>query len=71
MGIFLVKVFTESHELGFLPDSQRKLVMALSFKKDDEDVANYRPFSLINVDYRIVSFTLARHMQNIMKLCVM
>ena len=42
--------------------------MSLIFKKDDyEDIANYRPISLTNVDYRILAFTLAQLMQNIMK----
>ena len=42
--------------------------MSLIFKKDDdEDIANYIPISLTNVDYRILAFTLAQRMQNIMK----
>ena len=68
LGIFLVTVLNESHKLGSLPDSQRKSVMSLIFKKDDEeDIANYRPISLTNVDYRILAFTLAQRLQNIMK----
>ena len=56
------------HELASLPESQRKSVMSLIFKKDDdEDIANDRPISLTNVDYRILAFTLAQRMQNIMK----
>ena len=67
LGNFLVIVLNESHKLGSLPDSQRKSVMSLIFKKDDdEDIANYRPISLTNVDYRILAFTLAQRLQNIM-----
>ena len=68
LGNLLVTVFNESHELGSLPESQRNSVMSLIFKKDDDEViANYRPISLTNVDYRILAFTLAQRMQNIMK----
>ena len=68
LGNLLVTVFNESHELGSLPESQRKSVMSLIFKKDDDEyIANYRPISLTNVDYRILAFTLAQRMQNIMK----
>ena len=68
LGNFSVTVLNESHKLGSLPDSQRKSVMSLIFKKDDdEDIANYRPISFTNVDYRILAFTLAQRLQNIMK----
>ena len=67
LGNLLVTVFNEGHELGSLPESQRKSVMSLIFKKDDdEDIANYRPISLTNVDCRILAFTLAQRMQNMM-----
>ena len=68
LGNFLVTVLNESHRLGSLPDSQRKSVMSLIFKKDDdEDIANYRPISLTNVDYKIFVFTLTQRLQNIIK----
>ena len=60
MGNLMVHMFNESHELGELSESQRKAVLALIFNKDDqEDISNYRPISLTNVDYRILAFTLA------------
>ena len=41
--------------------------MSLIYKKDDEDdIRNYRPISLTNVDYRILAFTLAEHMQKVL-----
>ena len=47
LGNLIVHVFNESYELGELSES-------LIFKKDDqEDISNYRPISLTNVDYRI------------------
>ena len=41
-------------------------VFSLIFKKgDEENIENYRPISLTNVDYRILAFTLAQRMQKI------
>ena len=66
IGNFLVSVYNESYENEKLPDSQRKAVISLIFKKGDvNDIANYRPISLTNVDYRIVAFVLANRVQNV------
>ena len=66
LGGLLVDVFNESFENGILPKSQRSAVLSLIFKKDDiEDISNYRPISLTNVDYRILAFVLARRMQRV------
>ena len=37
IGNLLVDVFNHSHDTGNLPDSLRKSVMSLIYKKDDED----------------------------------
>ena len=67
LGNFLVDVYNECYEEGILPDSQRQAVLSLIFKKGNvDDIANYRPISLTNVDYRILAFTLAQRMQKIM-----
>ena len=67
VGNLLINMFNESYENGNLPDTQKKAVMSLIFKKDDEEsIANYRPISLTNVDYRILAFTLAQRMQRVM-----
>ena len=59
-------VFNESYELGDLSESQRKAVTSLIFKKDDqEDISNYRPIILTNVEYRILAFTLAERVQQV------
>ena len=66
LGNLLDQVFNESHEFETLSESQRKAVMSFVFKKDDdEDISNYRPISLTNVDYRILAFTLAQRMQKV------
>ncbi len=67
IGNLLVNVYNESYENGNLSDSQRKSVMALIFKDGKrDDIANYRPISLTNVDYRILAFSLAERMQHVM-----
>ena len=40
--------------------------MSLIHKKDEkDDIANYRPISLTNVDYRILTFVLANRLQKV------
>jgi len=66
IGKLIVEVFNESHRIGILPDSQRTSVFSLIFKKGNiEDISNYRPISLTNVDYRIMAFVLASRLQNV------
>ena len=66
IGDLLVDTYNESFENKILPDSQRSAVLSLIFKKGDtEDITNYRPISLTNVDYRILAFVLAARMQSV------
>ena len=67
LGNLLVEVFNESHEDGKLPESQRKSVISLINKKDrEDDIKNYRPINLTNVDYRILAFTLAERLHKVL-----
>ena len=62
----LLRIANEGFKNGYLPDTQRTSVLSLIFKKGPEnDIANYRPISLTNVDYRILTFTLAQRVQKI------
>ena len=66
IGDLLTTVFNESFENEILPSSQRSAVLSLIFKNGDaEDIANYRPISLTNVDYRILAFVLAGRLQKV------
>ena len=69
VGRLLVDVFNDSYSIdaeGILPDSERTAVMTLIFKKGEEDeIGNFRPISLTNVDYRILAFVLSNRLQNI------
>ncbi len=66
IGDFMVDVFNESYKNGMLPDSQRQAVFTLIFKKGKQDeIANYRPISLTNLDYRVMAFVLAQRLQSV------
>ena len=56
LGETLVHVFNQSLDYGELPDSMKASVTRLVHKKDDKrDLKNWRPISLLNVDYKICS----------------
>jgi hypothetical protein len=60
---FITEVFNESHNKGTLPKSMRQIQIRLLFKKTTEEERqqpkNYRPISLLNCDYKILSKILA------------
>ena len=56
LGTLLVDVFNQGLERGDLPNSMKASVTRLVHKKDDKrDLKNWRPISLLNVDYKICS----------------
>lgn len=56
----------KSIEIGILPFSQRNAVLSLVFKNGENDnLKNYRPLSLTNVDYKIFAHVLALRLQNV------
>ena len=68
LGNFLIDMYNESYQHGSLPEFQRMAVMSLIFKGgDEENIENYKPISLTNVDYTILAFTLAQRMQKIIR----
>ena len=59
LGADLVDVYNASFDSGKLPLSQRKALISLIFKKGDRLLnKNWRPISLLNVDYKLCSRTL-------------
>ena len=64
-------MINESFELGELPESVKKSVLVLIFKKGDKHLLkNYRPISLTNYDYKIIAFTLASRVQKTLPLII-
>ena len=60
---WLKAIFVQSYRAGMLPSHMRKSQIRLIYKKETEEdkkyPKNYRPIALLNVDYKILSKTLA------------
>ena len=66
IGELIVSVYNECFDIGKLPETDRLSVISLIFKKGKEDeIGNYRPISLTNVDYKILAFVLSNRMQRV------
>ena len=60
LGTDLVDVLNSSYQDGFLPSSSWKDLINLIFQKGDRlDRKNWRPITLLNVDYKLCARTLA------------
>lgn len=60
LGEDLVEVFNYCFDRGFLTKSHRRGVISLCFKKGDHlNPKNWRPITLLNVDYKIMLRTIA------------
>lgn len=61
----LTSVFDESFNAGFLPPTMRQAVISLIPKKDKNllECGSFRPISLLNVDSKILSKTLASRLE--------
>lgn len=71
VGADLVAVLNDCFSSGSLSLSQRRGVISLSFKKGDRlDPKNWRPISLLNVDYKLASRTIAGRLLRVIHLVV-
>ena len=65
-GKYLEEVFNECFDNDELSHFQKQSVITLIFKKGNkEELKNYRPISLSNIDFKILEFTLANRLQNV------
>ena len=71
LGEDLVCVLNSCFNDGCLALSQRSGVISLSFKKGDRlDIRNWRPISLLNVDYKLASRAIAGRLLKVIHLVV-
>ena len=67
----MVRVLNSCFSAGRLSRSQRRGVISLSFKKGDRlDPKNWRPISLLNVDYKIASRAIAGRLLKVLSTVV-
>ena len=71
LGSDLVNVLNLCFEAGCLSLSQRRGVISLSFKKGDRlDPKNWRPMSLLNVDYKLAARVIGGRLLKVIHLVV-
>ena len=67
LGHDLVETLNFSFREGFLSDSQRRGILRLLFKKDDPmSLKNWRPISLLNLDYKIATKALSNRLRKVL-----
>ena len=72
LGQDLVDCFNASFRAGEMSLSQRRGVITLIPKEDSDlsTLANWRPITLLNLDYKIASKVIARRLENVLALLI-
>lgn len=68
LGPILVKVYKEIQEDGLLSPTMRRSIITLIYKKQGDPalLKNYRPLSLLNCDYKILTRVFANRLKGVM-----
>lgn len=67
IGDDFTEVVNNSWLCGRLPPSMKEAIITLLYKKGDaQDISNWRPISLLNVDYKILSKAVANRFTSVM-----
>ncbi len=67
----LVRMFNEIFQRGALTYSVAQAIIVLFFKKGSEfDLANYRPISLMNFDYKILAYIITQKIELTFSNCI-
>uniref|UniRef100_A0A3B1IK57 Reverse transcriptase domain-containing protein n=1 Tax=Astyanax mexicanus TaxID=7994 RepID=A0A3B1IK57_ASTMX len=69
---FLTRVYNDAFKSGKLPQSLTSASISLLLKKDKDPTlcSSYRPISLLNVDFKILSKILAQRLQKVMPILI-
>ena len=72
MGQDLVDSFNASYRAGEMAPSQRRGVITLIPKEDSDlsSLANWRPITLLNVDYKIASKVITKRLEKVLTLLI-
>lgn len=71
IGSDLTDVFNEAFQMGSLSESQKHGLISLIFKKGDRlDCKNWRPITLLNVDYKLCARSLAGRLLKVLEFVV-
>ena len=63
----MTEVFNENYENTTMTESQKQAVLRLLYKKEERELLkNWRPISLLNVDYKIVATVMANRLRKVL-----
>ena len=67
LGPYFYKALNDIFKIEKISYSQNLSVISLIYKKNEKDnLKNYRPISLFNVDYKFIAFVFAKRLQKIL-----
>ena len=63
---FLIDSLDDAYQVGELSTTQKRGILSLIFKKNDKELLkNWRPISLLNTDYKILTHVLANRLKKV------